>query len=98
MVIAQAFPAWVRPASHRVEGMPLIDLPVQAAAKLQQYVERGAAELHYLRKIIESGAFRLEPPLNYAALAADIEARGWTRTCWPSSRYSRLTGTPYARG
>ncbi|HYB80996.1 MAG TPA: AMP-binding protein, partial [Mycobacterium sp.] len=50
----------------------LFDIPGQAAAKLQQYAERGAAELHYLRKIIESGAFRLEPPLNYAAMAADI--------------------------
>jgi fatty-acyl-CoA synthase len=53
----------------------LFDIPGQAAAKLQQYAERGAAELHYLRKIIESGAFRLEPPLNYAAMAADI--RNW---------------------
>ncbi|HME79572.1 MAG TPA: long-chain-fatty-acid--CoA ligase FadD2 [Mycobacterium sp.] len=50
----------------------LIDLPGQAAAKVLQYAERGANELHYLRKIIESGAFRLEPPQNYAALAADI--------------------------
>jgi len=50
----------------------LFDISGQAAAKLQQYAERGAAELHYLRKIIESGAFRLEPPLNYAAMAADI--------------------------
>src|SRR5271156_1190566 len=54
----------------------LIDLPGQAAAKLQQYAERGVAELHYLRKIIESGAFRLEPPLNYAALAAGIRKWG----------------------
>lgn len=50
----------------------LISLPGQAAAKVQQYVERGAAELHYLRRIIESGAFRLEPPQNYAAMANDI--------------------------
>jgi fatty-acyl-CoA synthase len=50
----------------------LIDLPGQAAAKILQYAERGANELHYLRKIIESGAFRLEPPQNYAAMAADI--------------------------
>src|SRR6202012_4683100 len=47
-------------------------LPGRAVPKIQQYAERGAAELHYLRKIIESGAFRLEPPLNYAAMAADI--------------------------
>jgi fatty-acyl-CoA synthase len=54
----------------------LIDLPGQALAKIQQYAERGASELHYLRKIIESGAFRLEPPLNYAAMAADIRKWG----------------------
>ncbi|HEY2447651.1 MAG TPA: long-chain-fatty-acid--CoA ligase FadD2 [Mycobacterium sp.] len=53
----------------------LFDIPGQAAAKLQQYAQRGAAEVHYLRKIIESGAFRLEPPQNYAAMAADI--RNW---------------------
>ena len=54
----------------------LIDGPGQAAAKLLRYAERGAAELHYLRKIIESGAFRLEPPLNYAAMVADIRKWG----------------------
>jgi fatty-acyl-CoA synthase len=54
----------------------LTDLPWQAAAKLQQYAERGAAELHYLRKIIESGAFGLQPPQNYAAIAADIRRWG----------------------
>jgi fatty-acyl-CoA synthase len=53
----------------------LFDIPGQAVAKVQHYAERGVAELHYLRKIIESGAFRLEPPLNYAAMAADI--RNW---------------------
>src|SRR6201991_2641748 len=50
----------------------LIGLPGQTVAKLQQYFERGSAELHYVRKIIEAGAFRLEPPQNYAAMAADI--------------------------
>jgi fatty-acyl-CoA synthase len=50
----------------------LFDLPGQAVSKVQQYAERGASELHYLRKIIESGTFRLENPLNYAAMAADI--------------------------
>src|SRR6202046_146014 len=54
----------------------LIDLPGQALAKIQQYAERGASELHYLRKIIESGTFRLENPLNYAAMAADIAKWG----------------------
>jgi fatty-acyl-CoA synthase len=56
------------------------DLPGQVVAKLQQsvgpYMARGAAELHYLRKIIEAGAFRLESPLNYAAMAADIRKWG----------------------
>ena len=50
----------------------LFDLPGQAVAKVQQYADRGLSELHYLRKIIESGTFRLENPLNYAAMAADI--------------------------
>src|SRR6201996_5960999 len=54
----------------------LIDLPGQALAKIQQYAERGASELHYLRKIIESGTFRLENPLNYAAMASDIAKGG----------------------
>ncbi len=50
----------------------LIGLPGQAVAKVQQYLDRGAAELHYVRKIFEAGAFRIEPPQNYAAMAADI--------------------------
>ncbi|GAA4531945.1 long-chain-fatty-acid--CoA ligase FadD2 [Mycobacterium paraffinicum] len=50
----------------------LIGLPGQAVAKVQQYLERGSAELHYVRKIFEAGAFRLEPPLNYVAMANDI--------------------------
>src|SRR5271156_2821257 len=53
-----------------------IGLPGQAVSKLQQYLERGSAELHYLRKIIEAGALRLEPPQNYAALAADLRKWG----------------------
>jgi fatty-acyl-CoA synthase len=53
-----------------------IDLPGQVVSKIQQYLERGSAELHYLRKIIEAGAFRLEPPQNYAALVADLRKWG----------------------
>jgi fatty-acyl-CoA synthase len=53
-----------------------IDLPGQVLSKIQQYLERGSAELHYLRKIIEAGAFRLEPPQNYAALVADLRKWG----------------------
>lgn len=54
----------------------LIRLPGQAVSKLQQCIERGLNELHYLRKIIESGAFRLESPLNYVTLVADIRRWG----------------------
>src|ERR1700730_12768487 len=54
----------------------LSDLPRQIPAKIQQYVERGAAELHYVRKIFEAGAFRLESPLKTAAMAADIAKWG----------------------
>src|SRR6516164_2243419 len=59
------------------EVMPnLIGLPGQTVAKLQQYFERGNAELHYMRKIIESGAFRIESPLSYAAMAVDMQKWG----------------------
>ena len=54
----------------------LLGLPGQIVPKLQQYLERGSAELHYLRKIFESGAIGLEPPLNYAAMAAEIRKWG----------------------
>jgi fatty-acyl-CoA synthase len=59
------------------EVMPnLPGLSGQAVSKLQQYVERGAAELHYVRKIFEAGAFRLEAPQNYAGLVTDIAKWG----------------------
>ena len=54
----------------------LIDLPGLAVARIFQYVERGAAELHYVRKIIEAGGFRLEPPQNYAAMVTEIAKWG----------------------
>jgi len=54
----------------------LSDLPLQAAAKIQQYAERGSAELHYLVKMLEAGAFKLEPPQNVAAMVADIRRWG----------------------
>ncbi|HTF06750.1 MAG TPA: AMP-binding protein, partial [Asanoa sp.] len=49
---------------------------MQAAAKVQQYAERGSAELHYLLKMLEAGAFKLEPPQNVAAMVADIRRWG----------------------
>src|SRR5262245_57261113 len=54
----------------------LTDLPLQAAAKIQQYAERGSAELHYLLKMVEAGALKLEPPQNMAAMVADIRRWG----------------------
>lgn len=54
----------------------LTDLPLQAAAKIQQYLDRGAAELHYASKMFEAGAFKLEPPQNVAAMLADIRRWG----------------------
>jgi fatty-acyl-CoA synthase len=50
----------------------LIELSGHAIAKFQWYADRGAAELHYLQKIIGSGVFRLGRPQNYAAMAADF--------------------------
>ena len=47
-------------------------LPWKAVPKAQQYADRGLAELHYVRKIIEAGGFPLEPPQNVAAMANDI--------------------------
>lgn len=54
----------------------LSDLPAQALGKVQQLAERGSAELHYLQKMIASGAFGLEPPQNLAALVADVRRWG----------------------
>ena len=54
----------------------LADLPLQAVAKAQQYAERGSAELHYLLKMLEAGALKLEPPQNIAAMVADIRRWG----------------------
>jgi len=54
----------------------LPDLASKAINKAIQYAERGSAELHYLQKMIESGAFGLEPPQNYVALLADVKRWG----------------------
>jgi fatty-acyl-CoA synthase len=54
----------------------LTDLPLQAVAKAQQLAERGSAELHYAYKMLEAGAFKLEPPQNVAAMVADIRRWG----------------------
>jgi acyl-CoA synthetase (AMP-forming)/AMP-acid ligase II len=54
----------------------LTDLPLQAAAKIQQLAERGSAELHYALRMFEAGAFKLEPPQNVVAMLADIRRWG----------------------
>ncbi|MFG1934341.1 long-chain-fatty-acid--CoA ligase FadD2 [Mycobacterium sp. NPDC048908] len=54
----------------------LTDFPSQAVVKAQQLVERGSAELHYAYKMLEAGAFKLEPPQNIAAMLADIRRWG----------------------
>jgi fatty-acyl-CoA synthase len=52
------------------------DLTAKALDKAKQYAERGSAEVHYLQKMIGSGAFGVDLPQNYAALAADIKRWG----------------------
>ncbi|MGV0768861.1 long-chain-fatty-acid--CoA ligase FadD2 [Mycobacterium syngnathidarum] len=54
----------------------LSDLPANLTAKAKQYAERGAAELHYARKMFEAGALRLEPPQNVLAMLGDIRTWG----------------------
>lgn len=45
-------------------------------AKVRQYADRGAAELHYARKMFEAGALKVEPPQNVVGMAADIRKWG----------------------
>ncbi|MGK2855500.1 MAG: AMP-binding protein, partial [Microbacteriaceae bacterium] len=54
----------------------LTNLPAQAVAKAQQYLGRGAAELHYARKMLDAGALRLESPRATGAMFADIRRWG----------------------
>jgi fatty-acyl-CoA synthase len=53
---------------------------LQAVAKIQEsagkYWDRGSAELHYALKMLEAGAFKIEPPQNIAAMVADIRRWG----------------------
>jgi fatty-acyl-CoA synthase len=41
-------------------------------AKLQTLAKRGGAELHYLRKVIEAGMLKLDPPNVLAAIGRDL--------------------------
>jgi fatty-acyl-CoA synthase len=53
-----------------------VDLVTQAVAKARQYADRGSAELHYVRKMFEAGALKLESPQAIVAIAADIARWG----------------------
>ena len=53
-----------------------VELVTQAVAKARQYTDRGANELHYVRKMFEAGALKLESPQAVAAMAADIARWG----------------------
>jgi fatty-acyl-CoA synthase len=48
------------------------ELASQAVARARQYADRGSAELHYVRKMFEAGALKVEPPQTIAAMAADF--------------------------
>jgi fatty-acyl-CoA synthase len=77
MLVVLAFLVRLRRLSHSVVTMPkLTERPLQAVARIQQYAERGSAELHYALKMFEAGAFKIEPPQNVAAMVADIRRWG----------------------
>jgi fatty-acyl-CoA synthase len=52
--------------------LPFADIAAQVTAKARQYADRGQNELHYVRKMFEAGALKLESPQNMAAMAADV--------------------------
>ena len=67
----------LRRPSHIVGSCPTsLSSRCRQLPKIQQYLERGSAELHYARKMFEAGAFKLEPPQNVAAMVADIRRWG----------------------
>ena len=53
-----------------------VELVTQAVAKARQYADRGSNELHYVRKMFEAGALKLESPQAVAAMAADLARWG----------------------
>ena len=77
MLIRENFPAAVRRPSHSVKACLISSICLgRRQPRSSSTSRRGAAELHYVRKIIESGGFRLETPQNYAAMATDIAKWG----------------------
>ncbi|HUO40064.1 MAG TPA: long-chain-fatty-acid--CoA ligase FadD2 [Mycobacterium sp.] len=57
-------------------ALNVVELASQAVTKARQYADRGSAELHYVRKMFEAGVFKVEPPQNIAAIAADFARWG----------------------
>src|SRR3984893_15266507 len=53
-----------------------VELVTQAVEKARRYADRGSNELHYIRKMFEAGALKLESPQAVAAMAADIARWG----------------------
>jgi fatty-acyl-CoA synthase len=53
-----------------------VELVTQAVAKARQYADRGSAELHYVRKLFDAGALKLESPQAIAGMVADIARWG----------------------
>lgn len=54
----------------------LSDLAGVLPSHLERYAERGSSEAHYLRKIIEAGAFHGQTPLDLLAIGTDIRKWG----------------------
>lgn len=54
----------------------LSDLRAQALSTVHKLADRGSAELHYLQKMISSGAFGIEPPQNLVGMVGDIRRWG----------------------
>jgi fatty-acyl-CoA synthase len=48
------------------------DIVVLANTKAREYVDRGSAEFHYVRKLVEAGALKLEPPQHIAAMVTEL--------------------------
>jgi fatty-acyl-CoA synthase len=53
-------------------NLSFAEIAALATEKAQEYADRGLSELHYLRKLFEAGALKLEPPQNVAAMVADM--------------------------
>jgi fatty-acyl-CoA synthase len=53
-------------------NLPFAEIAALATEKAREYADRGSSELHYLRKMFEAGALKLEPPQNVAGMVTDM--------------------------